>query len=208
MHTTALYLKTNSFTNSIMHFIAAPSSTKKNGRNWCRLSREKRKRRVLVGCLAPAGLSAARAPLGSPSSSSSWKFLPSPEKREEDLNSSFCYPQDNRFIQTRSPESRKPGWPGCRPCEEAAARLLRVAARRSLCRFLVLLCSSSSSSSISPSASQAQLAKSTAGAIFRLCGRGSKKLGHGGPKIGLVVWRGQVGNGKFWFLGLKIRPKF
>ena len=36
--------------------------------------------------------------------------------------------QDNRFIQTRSPESRKPGWPGCRPCEEAAARLLRVAA--------------------------------------------------------------------------------
>ena len=22
------------------------------------------------------------------------------------------------------------------------------------------------------------------------------------------VWRGQVGNGKFWFLGLKIRPKF
>ena len=171
------------------------------------MSREKRKRRVLVGCLAPAGLSAARAPLGSPSSSSSWKFLPSPEKREEELNSSFCYPQDNRFIQTRSPESRKPGWPGCRPCEEAAARLLRVAARRSLCRFLVLLCSSSSSSSISPSASQAQLAKSTAGAIFRLCGRGSKKLGHGGPKIGLVVWRGQVGNGKFWFLGLKIRPK-
>ena len=152
------------------------------------MSREKRKRRVLVGCLAPAGLSAARAPLGSPSSSSSWKFLPSPEKREEELNSSFCYPQDNRFIQTRSPESRKPGWPGCRPCEEAAARLLRVAARRSLCRFLVLLCSSSSSSSISPSASQAQLAKSTAGAIFRLCGRGSKKLGHGGPKIGLVVW--------------------
>ena len=153
----------------------------------------------------------APAPLGSPSSSSSWKFLPSPEKREEDLNSSFCYPQDNRFIQTRSPESRKPGWPGCRPCEEAAARLLRVAARRSLCRFLVtslvLLCSSSSSSSISPSASQAQLAKSTAGAIFRLCGRGSKKLGHGGPKIGLVVWRGPVGNGKFWFLGLKIRPK-
>ena len=132
--------------------------------------------------------------------------MPSPEKREEDLNSSFCYPQDNRFIQTRSPESRKPGWPGCRPCEEAAARLLRVAARRSLCRFLVLLCSSSSSSSISPSASQAQLAKSTAGAIFRLCGRGSQKLGHGGPKIGLVVWRGQVGNGKFWFLGLKIRP--
>ena len=119
-------------------------------------------------------MSAARAPLGSPSSSSSWKFLPSPEKREEELNSSFCYPQDNRFIQTRSPESRKPGWPGCRPCEEAAARLLRVAARRSLCRFLVLLCSSSSSSSISPSASQAQLAKSTAGAIFRLCGRGSK----------------------------------
>ena len=84
-----------------------------------------------------------------------------------------------------------------------AARLLRVAARRSLCRFLVLLCSSSSSSSISPSASQAQLAKSTAGAIFRLCGRGSKKLGHGGPKIGLVVWRGQVGNGKFCFLGSK-----
>ena len=57
---------------------------------------------------------------------------------------------------------------------------------------IVFLLSSSSSSSISPSASQAQLAKSTAGAIFRLCGRGSKKLGHGGPKIGLVVWRGQV----------------
>ena len=94
-------------------------------------------------------------------------------------------------------------WPCCRPCEEAAARLLRVAARRSLCRFLVLLCSSSPSSSISPSASQAQLAKSTAGAIFRLCGRGSKKLGHGGPKIGLVVWRGQVGNGKFCFSGSK-----
>ena len=138
-------------------------------------------------------------PIGIPRNSG-WKFLPSPEKREEDLNSSFCYPQDNRFIQTRSPESRKPGWPGCRPCEEAAARLLRVAARRSLCRFLVLLCSSSSSSSISPSASQAQLAKSTAGAIFRLCGRGSKKLGHGGPKIGLVVWRGQVGHGKWKIL--------
>ena len=125
--------------------------------------------------------------------------MPSPEKREEELNSSFCYPQDNRFIQTRSPESRKPGWPGCRPCEEAAARLLRVAARRSLCRFLVtslvLLCSSSSSSSISPSASQAQLAKSTAGAIFRLCGRGTKKLGHRGPKIGLCC---VAGAGREW----------
>ena len=163
------------------------------------MSREKRKRRVLVGCLAPAGLSAARAPLGSPSSSSSWKFLPSPEKREKDLNSSFCYPQDNRFIQTRSPESRKPGWPGCRPCEEAAARLLRVAARRSLCRFLVLLCSSSSSSSISPSASQAQLAKSTAGAIFRLCGRGSKNWDMEVRKSDLLCGGGRSGMENFGF---------
>ena len=155
MHTTALYLKTNSFNISIIHFIGSSTKQHKKERKKT-VSIEPRTEEIgAVGCLAPAGLSAARAPLGSPSSSSSWKFLPSPEKREEDLNSSFCYPQDNRFIQTRSPESRKPGWPGCRPCEEAAARLLRVAARRSLCRFLVLLCSSSSSSSISPSASQA-----------------------------------------------------
>ena len=156
MHTTALYLKTNSFTISIMHFIGSRTKQHKKERKKSVSTEPRTEETSQIDCsLAPAGLSAARAPLGSPSSSSSWKFLPSPEKREEDLNSSFCYPQDNRFIQTRSPESRKPGWPGCRPCEEAAARLLRVAARRSLWRFLVFVSSSSTSSSISPSASQA-----------------------------------------------------
>ena len=46
------------------------------------------------------------------------------------------------------------------------------------------------------------------GGDFQAMRQRVQKLGHGGPKIGLVVWRGQVGNGKFWFLGLKIRPKF
>ena len=119
--TTALYLKTNSFTTSIMHFIGSSTKQHKKERKKT-VSIEPRTEEIgAVGCLAPAGLSAARAPLGSPSSSSSWKFLPSPEKREEELNSSFA---TRKTIDSFKLVHRKAGSRAGRAAVHARRRLL------------------------------------------------------------------------------------
>ena len=80
-------------------------------------------RGVLVGCLAPSGLSATRSspsPLSSTSIEKAF-FYPSLGNSAEMVNSTFPCPIGTFFTQTHSPESRAPGR---RPCEEAAGRPL------------------------------------------------------------------------------------
>ena len=80
-------------------------------------------RGVLVGCLAPSGLSATRSspsPLSSTSIEKAF-FYPSLGNSAEMVNSTFPCPIGTFFTQTHSPESRAPGR---RPCEEAVGRPL------------------------------------------------------------------------------------
>ena len=80
-------------------------------------------RGVLVGCLAPSGLSATRSspsPLSSTSIEKAF-FYPSLGNSAEMVNSTFPYPIGTFFTQAHSPESRAPGR---RPCDEAVGRLL------------------------------------------------------------------------------------
>ena len=122
MHTTALYLKTNSFTISIMHFIGSRTKQHKKERKKSVSTEPRTEETSQIDCsLAPAGLSAARAPLGSPSSSSSWKFLPSQEKSEEELNSSFA---TRKTIDSFKLVHRKAGSRAGRAAVHARRRLL------------------------------------------------------------------------------------
>ena len=112
---TALYLKRIHSPFLILVYqrigsVAAPNSTKKNGRNPYRLSRV-RPRGVLRQPVCPP-----RAPHWArlPRHLAGGFFLSSQEYRGEWVNSSFRYPPDTRFIQTRYRKARRPRPPPMR----------------------------------------------------------------------------------------------